>query len=192
MRVDRTEVERWLEEWRRIWPTSCEIKRWLYEVFRPPWPHDIRRERDDDRHTIWLTPDYEHGRSRSLAVEREVLRDSDFTTISNTLEDAGWRERIEKDDLLVRKPRDNALEVVAWDAPHFDKWFWSPDHEEWFVAFQSESGGVSSGGPPPPIQHFVAIHGKSYAAVGPDGIHDIASLKFDAIKGYLPKRNRDT
>ena len=189
MQLDPAEVERWLEEWKRIWPTSCEVNRWLDEVFDPPWPHDIRRDRDDDGHAIWSVPDYANGRSRSLAVEREMLRDFDSLAIIRALEDAGWQHRIEKEDLLVRRARDKTLEVVAWDAPHYEKWFWSPDHEEWFVAFQSESGGVSVGAPPPPIRYFVEIHGKSCAAVGPDGVHDIAGLEFDAIKRHLPKRN---
>jgi hypothetical protein len=136
-------------------------------------------------------PDYEHGRSRSLAVEREVLRDFDFPAIMRALEDSDWQQRIEKEDLLVRKAANGALEVRSWNAPHFEKWFWSPDHSEWFVAFQSESGGVSWGWPPPPISYFVAIHGKSHAAVGPEGQHDISKLEFDAIKRYLPKQSSD-
>jgi hypothetical protein len=190
MQPDPVEVERWIEEWKQSWPTSCEITRWLDAVFNPPWPHDIRRELDDDRRTIWSVPDYEHGRSGSLAVERNVLRDFDSSAIIRELADVNCPCWIEMEDLLVRKARDGTLEVVDWDAPRFEKWFWSPDHEEWFVAFQSESGGVSSGGQPPPIRYFVAIHGKDYAAVGPEGIHDLASLEFDAIKRHLPKRNR--
>lgn len=186
MQLDPSDIEGWPAEWKRIWPTSCEIKRWLHGVFHPPWPHDIRRDLDDDRHTIWSIPDYENGRSRSLAVERDVLRDSDSRTIIDALEDAGWERRVEKEDLLVRKAHD-ALEVATWDAPRFVKWFRSPDHEEWFVAFQSHSGGVSWGEPPPPIRYFVAIHGKSHAAVGPEGEHDIAMLDFEAIKRHLPK-----
>lgn len=43
MQFDPAQVERWLEELKRIWPTSTEIERWLDEVFDPPWPRDIRR-----------------------------------------------------------------------------------------------------------------------------------------------------
>jgi hypothetical protein len=192
MQLRRAELEKWLEEWRRIWPTSCEISRWLDRVFHPPWPHDIRRERDDDHHAIWSVPDYERGRSRSVAAEREVLRDCDSRAIIQALEDAEWRRRIEEEDLLVRKASDNRLEVCAWEAPQFEKWFWSPEDKEWFVTFQSESGGLSWGGPPPPIRRFVAIHGKSYAAVGPDGAHDIGSLEFDVIRGHLPKASHES
>lgn len=188
MAHDATEVQRWLAEHTRIWPTSCELTRWLDEVFEPPWPQDVRRDHSDSGHTVWSVPDYERGRSRSLTVERDVLRDFKSPSIVRALGEAGWQRRIESEDLLVRKAHDSGLEVVGWAAPHFEKWFWSPDHAEWFVAFQSTSGGVSTGGPPPPIQYFVAIHGKSYAAVGPEGSPDIARLELDAIVRHLPQR----
>ncbi|GIW53110.1 MAG: hypothetical protein KatS3mg082_2940 [Nitrospiraceae bacterium] len=181
-----SDIEEWVSEWSQIWPTCCALGRWLYDVFRPPWPHDIRRARDDQRRMIWAVPDYDRGRSRTLGVERDVLRDCQPDVIIGMLEGAGWRGRIEDEDLLVRKTSGGALEVVAWNAPRLTKWFWSPEHQEWFVAFQSHAGGISWGGPPPPIRYFVAINGKRRATVGPEGKHEIESLEFDRIKNYLP------
>lgn len=188
MTIDPKEMERWSEELARIWPVCVRIERWLDDEFDPSWPQDVRREWDDERHVIWTVPDYENGRSRSLAVGRDVLLDYDAEAIISALAIAGFRRTIDEQDVLVRKGPNDDLEVVSWTAPQYEKWFWSPEHGEWFVAAQSSSSGVSIGAPPPPIHHFIGIQGRSYAAVGPDGVVDLASLTFDDIKPFLPKR----
>lgn len=101
MEFTSEDLNRWLADWKRIWPTSVQLERWLDDRFDPPWPHDVRRERDDSGRTIWTVPDYDRGRSRSLAVDREVLHDFDSSDIIRALEEEQWLSRIETDDLLV-------------------------------------------------------------------------------------------
>jgi hypothetical protein len=186
MSTNDADVDTWVEEFRRIWPTSSQIGRWLDSSFDPPWPGDIRTERDQDERSIWVIPDYEKGRSRSLAVEREVLRDVPYGEIIQVLEASDWARRLNREDLLVRRTARGELEVVSWEAPRFDKWFWSPEHGQWFVAFQTASRAISTGAPPPPIQDFVAIHGQNYSAIGADGLRDISNLRLEEIKDSLP------
>lgn len=188
MEIDPDELKQWLEEMTHMWPTCLRIERWLDAEFHPPWPQDVRREWDVERRVIWTVPDYDNGRSRSLAVDRDVLLNFDSDAITSALITTDFQRIIDEHDLLIREGPNGNLEVVTWRAPQFEKWFWSPEHGEWFAVAQSSSSGVSTGAPPPPIHHFVGIHGKSYGAVGPDGIVDVGTLTYEDIKRFLPQR----
>ena len=183
-------LETWLDEWRRIWPTESQVDRWLDDHYELPWAHDIRRDWGEGERRIWSIPDYTDGRTRCLGIDRSVLRDHDATAIIQALEAADWRNRIDREDLVVIEEATGALRVTVEVLPRSDKWFWSPDHDEWFVAFQGEAGGISVGeSMPPPLRHFVAIHGRHSASVGPEGMRRIADLTFEEIAGHLLRRN---
>jgi hypothetical protein len=111
----QAEVDTWIAEWKKIYPTSSWLADWLEDELRPPRLHLIRRERDDDRRTIWTVPDFENGRSRTLAIDRTVLRVYNWKEIVAVLERNGWRETVNRHDRLVTS-EDGKLAAVTWKA----------------------------------------------------------------------------
>lgn len=173
-------------EWKQltdVYTAEAAVTDWLDEEFETARFIDVSEHPyTDPRPVTWRIPNFAAGRSHALGVDRDVLANFDWRQIAAALKSVNWRALIERDDLLVRRIGDGDLEVTTWTSEPSDKWFWSADHNQWFVIlpwYRHWFGGEQP--------RFVAVHGESYSAVAIEGVPNIADVQFDQIKNSLPQ-----
>jgi len=167
------------------WINAARVEDWLLRVWFDLHPNDVTQEVLPDGTWYWSIPDYAAGRSRLIAVAPGLLRQLTSTRIAEILGGVGWLERIEEDNLLIRKGPEG-YEVTTW--LHRPDEIWVPDPRGgYFVARVVTRGGVSMGAPPPPARTFLLLQGDTWSAAGPEGPRPASTYSAEELKAVLAK-----
>lgn len=170
------------------WLNSAHMERWLRQVW-PTWRwDDIRHDWNDQGRWYWILPDFERGRSRIIGVEAGLLEEVTVAQLRKALERANWLDRIDKEALLVHRDDQHNLVVSGWKGPEVDE-VWFPDPRGgYFVAYPATTGGVSGGAPPRVPEEHLALHGKSWSALGPYHPRTANTYSLDELREFLPNK----
>lgn len=169
------------------WLNSAHVEHWLRSLW-PTWrSDDVRHDWDDQDRWYWMIADFDRGRSRVLGIGRELLERTTVTKLRQVLEAAHWMARIDREALLVDRTSDGEWSVEAWKPPLEEKWFEDPAGG-FFVAFHNSGALVSSAPPPARLPRpFLALHGKTWSAMGPKDPRPAQTYSVAELLPYLPK-----
>ena len=169
------------------WLNSAHVEHWLRGIW-PSWRmNDVRHDWDEAGRWFWVVPDFDQGRSRIIGIPRSLLERTTVTKLRQTLEDADWMVRIEREALLVDRIESGVWVVNAWEPVVEEKWF-RDTTGEFFVAFRDSAPLVSAGAPPARIPRpFLALHGKTWSAMGPEEPRPVGVYSLEELVPFLPK-----
>lgn len=170
-----------------LWLNSAHVERWLQQLW-PGWRRDdIRSDCDEAGRWHWIVRDFERGRSRILGVPRTILEQTTVSLLRHVLEDADWLSRIDQEALLVERSASGEWSVSSWNPQPNEKWF--PDQPRgYFVAFVDSGIRVSSGPPASLPKPFLALHGRTWSAMGPQDPHSVSTYTLDELRPFLPNK----
>jgi hypothetical protein len=147
---------------------------------------DVRHDWDEEDRWFWVIPDYDTGRSRVIGIPRSVLEQTTVTKLRGVLEEANWLARIDQDALLVSRSTSGTWSVETWSPSVGEKWFKDPSGG-YFVAFRDSGALVSSAPPPARLPSpFLALHGKTWSAMGPKDPRPVDSYALHELLQFLP------
>lgn len=168
-----------------VWMNSAYVERWLSDLW-PGWRlEDVRHDFTSDRIWYWVIPDYETGRSRILGIPMRLLERTTVSKLRTVLDQHGWMDRIEKEAILVTTQEDGSWGVSTWSPEVDESWHRDPNGG-FFVAFPSETQHISSGSPARLSERFLALHGRTWSAMGPRNPAAAASYSTDELIGFVP------
>lgn len=169
------------------WLNSAHVEHWLRSLW-PGWRRDdVRHDWDQEGNWYWIIPDYDRGRSRVLGIPGTLFERTTLGKLQEVLEGSDWRRRIEEEGLLVKRDESGEWSVSSWSPDVKEKWFEDPEGG-FFVAIQDVGPLVTTGRAP--ARHptsFVALHGRDWSALGPEGTRPVESYTLEELLPYLPE-----
>lgn len=167
------------------WLNCAHVERWLRMLW-PGWRmDDVRHEWDHEGRWYWIVPDFSKGRSRVLGVQAALLEQVTLSRLRDALEQAHWFERIESEHLLVVRDDAGRLRVTTWKPRLDEKWFIDP-RGGYYVAFPTWSHYLTTALPTRSPQRFLALHGATWSAKGPERPRDVTTYTEEELRPYLP------
>lgn len=166
---------------------SAHVEGWLWSLW-PGWRmDDVRHHLDEEGNWCWVVPDYDRGRSRVLGIPGALLERTTLGKLQEVLEATDWRRRIDEEGLLVGRDESGEWSVSSWNPDVEETWFEDPEGG-FFVAIQDVGPLVTTGRAPARLPtSFVALHGKNWSAMGPEGTRPIESYTLEKLLPYLPE-----
>ena len=138
----------------------------------------------------WIVPDFESGRSRILGMPDSLLERITVTSLRQGLENTNWLARIDEEPLIVERSEVGVWSVAAWKPDIEEKWFPDP-RGGFFVAFQAPNVAVAMGGRARLSHPYLALHGRTWSAMGPNSNQPARSYNQEELITCLPD-NRST
>jgi hypothetical protein len=168
-----------------LWLNSAHVEHWLQQLW-PTWRRDdIRSSCDEADRWYWTVRDYAAGRSRILGMPTSILERTTLSVLRHVLEDANWRSRIDQEALLIERSENGDWIVGSWAPQTNEQWFADPRGGH-FVAFVDTGVRVSSGPPARLPQPFLALHGRTWSAMGPQNPRAPQTYTLEELKPFLP------